>query len=610
MSIVVNSTTRIAIVGGKTAISAAKRMTEFNYLTKTPISVAALINPSDAGKLIEVTYGNQYVDIPVFAKISEAVKAIPELNTALIYVGAERAYDAAAECINSKPIQLISMITEGLPERDAKMLIKLAKKKNKLLNGPSSVGILSAGECRLGMIGGDYRNMKLCKLYRPGSFGIITKSGGLANELIWMCAQYGDGITTALSIGGDTYPFTDFVPYLEKFEEDPSTHAVIIVGEIGGEAEVHAAEWFAEKPRRIKLIGAVAGTCQEVLPKGMKFGHAGAKEGKAGIGTARFKIESLRNSGALVPDTFGGLGNVIKETYQALLNEGKIQPALSVPDAALPALPKQVQDFVRSGEVLIDPIIRTTLTDDRGEEPIYRGYAASELVDKGYGIEHVVSLLWNKKLPSKDESELIKRIIVLSADHGAAVSGASAAIIAACAGIPMAQSVGTGVSMIGPRFGGAISDAGKYFRKGVAEFPEDIPGFLQWMKSNVGPVPGIGHRVKSVKNPDRRVKSMVEFVQARPHLHSTHLRYALEIEKVTTAKSDKLILNLDGAIAAILTDMGYEPHVLNGFFVLARTIGLIGHWIDQNEQSSKLIRMHDYLINYATPPREEVPPLE
>ena len=607
MSIVINKETRAVIIGGAAGLNAAKKMAEFDFLVKRPLTVQAFVYPPEEGQQKEIFLGGELKNVKVYSSLGDALAENPQINTALIYLGASRATQATQEALESDPISLVSVITEGVPEKDAKKLRILAESRGKTLNGPSSIGIMSAGECRLGVIGGEYKNLKLCNLYRPGSFGVITKSGGLSNEAMWLCAQNGNGITSAVAIGGDAYPGTDFVTYLEMFENDPATKAVVLVGEVGGTLEEEAAEWLAAKPRRIKLVAAIGGTCQEVLPQGMKFGHAGAKEGKKGTGSARSKIEALREAGALVPDTFGGLSKAIKQVYDELLETGVIAPEEPLADEFLPDLPPRVQKVIKEGEVIVEPLIRTTISDDRGEEPRYRGYAASELCGKGYGIEDVIGLLWNKKLPTREESEIIKRIIMISADHGPAVSGAYGAILGACAGIDMPQAVSAGMTMIGPRFGGAVTNAGKYFKMGVQEYPNDIPGFLAWMKKNVGPVPGIGHRVKSLKNPDQRVKYLISYVKNETSLHTPCLDFAMEVEKVTTAKKDNLILNVDGTMGAILMDLGFPIHSLNGFFVLARTIGMIGHWIDQNEQNSRLIRLYDYLINYAVEDEKEVP---
>ena len=607
MSIVINKETRAVIVGGAAGLNAARKMAEFDFLVKRPLTIQAFVYPPEEGQQKEIFLGGELKNVKVYSTLEEALAENPQINTALIYLGASRATQATREALESENISLVSVITEGVPEKDAKKLRILAETNGKILNGPSSIGIMSAGECRLGVIGGEYKNLKLCNLYRPGSFGVLTKSGGLSNEAMWLCAQNGNGITSAVAIGGDAYPGTDFVTYLEMFEKDPNTKAVVIIGEVGGSLEEEAAEWLSAEKRRIRVVAAIGGTCQEVLPQGMKFGHAGAKEGKKGAGSARSKMNVLREAGALVPDTFGGLSKAIKQVYDELLADGTIAPEEPIADELLPELPPKVQKIIKEGEVIVDPLVCTTISDDRGEEPRYKGYAASELCEKGYGIEDVIGLLWNKKLPTKEESEIIKRIIMISADHGPAVSGAFGTIIGACAGIDMPQAVSAGMTMIGPRFGGAVTNAGKYFQKGVQDFPNDIPGFLAWMKKNVGPVPGIGHRVKSLRNPDKRVKYLVSYVKGETSLHTPCLDYALEVEKVTTAKKDNLILNVDGTMGAILMDLGFPVHSLNGFFVLARTIGMIGHWIDQNEQSSRLIRLYDYLINYAVEDEKEVP---
>ena len=608
MSILATKDTHVVIQGGVAGVNAARRMAEFRYMIKQPLNVSAFVYPPDAGKTNEIVCGTELVAIPIYRTIAEATAAHPEINTSLVYIGADRAYAGTMEALNDPHIKTVSMITEGVPEKDAKLLGKHARKLGKIFNGPSSIGVVSAGECRLGVIGGAFDNLVSCKLYRPGSFGVITKSGGLSNEIIWICSQFADGITTAIGIGGDAYPGTDYVSYLEMFENDPQTKAVVIVGEMGGDLEERAAEWFGAKKRRIKLLSVVSGFCQESLPKGMKFGHAGAKEGLKGEGSARAKSEALKKAGAIVPDTFGALGPAIKATYEELLKSGQIQAIPDLPQAELPRLPKTVEQAKKDGEVLVAPLIRTTISDDRGDEPLYQGYPASELINAGYDIPHIIGLLWDNRLVSKQEAEIIKRIIMLSADHGPCVSGALTTVIAACAGIGLSQAVAAGMIMIGPRFGGAVTDAGRWFKYAI-DNKLSVEDFLAYMKANVGPVPGIGHRVKSLRNPDKRVKELVGYVKSLG-MKTPHLDFALEVEKITAAKKDNLILNVDGTMAAVLVDIGFPVDSLNGFFILARTIGMIGHWTDQKRQGSRLIRLFDYLVNYASPKRREVPPLK
>lgn len=399
-----------------------------------------------------------------------------------------------------------------------------------------------------------------------------------------------------------------FVDCLEMFEADPSTHAVIMVGEIGGMLEEDAARWYASQPRRVKVIGMVSGFCQEVLPRGMKFGHAGAKAGPNGEGSANAKKEAFESAGILVPESFHEMGRLIDDIHLELIIEGKIESKKNGSAEKIRHLPKTVEAAVEDGDVLSEPIITSTICDERGDEPLYAGYPASELAAKGYQVEHVVGLLWLGRLLSSQEVAVIRRILMLTADHGPCVSGALATILASSAGIPLAQSVAAGLLMIGPRFGGAVTDAAKFFKYGVDQGME-VDEFLGYMKEKVGPVPGIGHRVKSVSNPDNRVHSLIACVREQG-FDTPILDFALAVEKRTTQKRDNLILNVDGAMGAVLTDMGFPQEALNGFFVLARTIGFTGHWLDQQRQGSRLVRLFKWMVRYATPGRRTVPPLD
>jgi ATP-citrate lyase alpha-subunit len=327
-----------------------------------------------------------------------------------------------------------------------------------------------------------------------------------------------------------------------------------------------------------------------------------------GQGSASAKRDAFEKSGILVPNSFNALGRMIGEIYQDLTLEGKVQARRGRGREKVPHLPKTVEKAVSDRDVLLEPMISSTICDDRGDEPLYAGYPASELAEKGYQVEHVVGLLWLGRLLNARETEVVRRILILTADHGPCVSGAFATILAACAGIPMAQSVAAGLLMIGPRFGGAVTDAARYFKYGVDQ-GMSVDEFLAYMKKEVGPVPGIGHRVKSLRNPDKRVQSLIACVREQG-FPTPHLDFALAVEKKTTLKKDNLILNVDGTIGAVLTDMGFPAEALNGFFVLARTIGFTGHWLDQKRQGSRMVRLFQWLVRYAAPARRPVPPLD
>ena len=148
MSIVANKDTSVVIQGGAAGVNAARRMAEFCYLVKRQLNVAAFVYPPDAGKTNEIQYGSGLIQVPIYRTVAAATAAHPQINTSLVYIGADRACAAGMEALNDPKIQVVSMITEGVPEKDAKLLGSHARKLGKVFNGPSSIGVISAGSCR------------------------------------------------------------------------------------------------------------------------------------------------------------------------------------------------------------------------------------------------------------------------------------------------------------------------------------------------------------------------------------------------------------------------------------------------------------------------------
>ncbi len=259
----------------------------------------------------------------------------------------------------------------------------------------------------------------------------------------------------------------------------------------------------------------------------------------------------------------------------------------------------------------------TTISDDRGEEVKYAGIPLSKLIEENKNIGDIIGLLWFKKKLPPYASKFIEFIIETLADHGPCVSGAHNAIVAARAGKDLISSVASGLLTIGPRFGGAIDDAAYYFKwgKDTGLSPQE---FVDEMKRKGIPIPGIGHRVKSIKNPDKRVILLINY--ARKFFPKTeYLDYALEVERITTAKRENLILNIDGCTGVLLIDLlkslGFndeeikertEAGLLNAFFLLGRTIGIVGHVIDQKLLKSELYRTPYEDVLYKLPKEEEL----
>jgi len=253
-----------------------------------------------------------------------------------------------------------------------------------------------------------------------------------------------------------------------------------------------------------------------------------------------------------------------------------------------------------------------TISDDRGEEATYAGFPISSVAtpDTGKGIGDVISLLWFKKQYPKWATDFIETVIKTVADHGPAVSGAHNAKVTARAGKSVVESLVTGLLTIGPRFGGAIDGAAKYFK--YADDNNMTPAeFLGYMKKEGVPIPGIGHRIKSLKNPDLRVTGLMNYAAEHFPNHSL-LDYAKTVEALTTSKKENLILNVDGTIGILMVDMwralGYseedinefiESGTLNAFFIVGRSIGFIGHVLDEKRLAMPMYRhpMDDILYD-------------
>ena len=255
----------------------------------------------------------------------------------------------------------------------------------------------------------------------------------------------------------------------------------------------------------------------------------------------------------------------------------------------------------------------TSITDERGDELMYSGVRISEIVEQNRGIGGVLGLLWFQRELPDYFCKFLELCLIVTADHGPAVSGAHNTIVAARAGKDLVSSLASGLLTIGPRFGGALNAAAEQFSAAFDsnKSPKD---FVVDMKKKNEYIMGIGHRVKSLENPDARVKIVKDFVRTQ-FPRCPLFEFALEVEKITTAKRSNLILNVDGAIAVAFVDLLRESGlfsreeadryinmgILNAVFVLGRTAGFIGHYVDQCRLDQGLYRHPWDDINYIMP---------
>ncbi len=242
--------------------------------------------------------GQTIFNLPVFDTVAEA-KAYTDCDATLIFVPAPYAAEAILEAEEAK-IPLIVCITEGIPIRDMLEVSNVMRtSRTSRLIGPNCPGIISPGECKIGIMPG--------YIHRKGSVGIVSRSGTLTYEAVWQTTQLGLGQSTCVGIGGDPLNGTNFIDVLELFEKDPETKSILMIGEIGGVAEEQAAEWVrahATKPIAALIAGQTA-------PPGRRMGHAGAII-SGGQGTAKQKIEALKSAGVIIAETPAEMGLAIQ----------------------------------------------------------------------------------------------------------------------------------------------------------------------------------------------------------------------------------------------------------------------------------------------------------
>ncbi|KAK9179194.1 hypothetical protein WN943_028393 [Citrus x changshan-huyou] len=541
-----------------------QRMLDFDFLCgrETP-SVAGIINPGAEG-FQKLFFGQEEIAIPVHSTVEAACAAHPTADVFINFSSFRSAAASSMAALKQPTIRVVAIIAEGVPEADTKQLIAYARSNNKVVIGPATVGGIQAGAFKIGDTAGTIDNIIHCKLYRPGSVGFVSKSGGMSNELYNTIARVTDGIYEGIAIGGDVFPGSTLSDHILRFNNIPQVKMMVVLGELGGRDEYSLVEALKQGKVNKPVVAWVSGTCARLFKSEVQFGHAGAKSGGE-MESAQAKNQALRDAGAVVPTSYEAFESAIKDTFGKLVEEGKIPP---VKEVTPPQIPEDLNTAIKSGKVRAPTHIISTISDDRGEEPCYAGVPMSSIVEQGYGVGDVISLLWFKRSLPRYCTQFIE----------------------------------VGLLTIGPRFGGAIDDAARYFKdaydRGLSAYE-----FVESMKKKGIRVPGIGHRIKRGDNRDKRVELLQKF--ARTHFPSVkYMEYAVQVETYTLSKANNLVLNVDGAIGSLFLDLLagsgmfskqeideiVEIGYLNGLFVLARSIGLIGHTFDQKRLKQPLYR--------------------
>lgn len=576
--------------------TAIQRMLDFDYTCNREPSIVGIIDPRKTKDTnMKFNYGGETILIPLVSDLKRGMKKFRNADHIVSFASFRSAYDSAINMLEYDNLKnnfnSLTIIAEGMPEMQERMLAQKFAMKNKTLIGPSTVGMISPGNLRIGNTGGSIDNIINSKLYRQGSVGFVTRSGGLLNELCNILSKHTDGVHTGISIGGDRYPGSNFINFLLNYENNPDIKMMVFIGEVGGVQELIVAEAVRKGLITKPIIGYCIGITSDYLTSDIQFGHAGASA-NSDYESAVFKNECMKKHNIIVPETFEDLSDVVRDTFQKLnINKNRLD---NIKPNIIPKVKEEIEIF-------------SSISNEMGDELMYNNIPISNVVNHGLG--YTIGNLWLKKELPLWASDYIEMILKLTADHGAMVSGASNTITSSRAGKDLISSLCSGLLTIGDYFGGAINEAGRNFFD-CYKSKENPKDFVDRMKNENRYISGIGHRIKSKDNPDKRVEILKDYIIKNfPKMEVTN--YALMVEEITLSKRNNLILNVDGLIAASMIDMLMmvmdciedvediiETGLFNGFFVLGRSIGFIGHWYDQRRLKQGLYRRNKKHVKY------------
>ncbi len=554
MAILVDETKRVLVQGitGREGMARARLM--LDYGTR----VVGGVTPGKGGM--------EVLGVPVFNTVKDAVDQLGGVDISVLFVPAPMVKHAAIEALDGGA-KLTVLVADRVPVWDAMEIAAAAKANKANFVGPNTLGILSPGRAVVGMIGGRAESARQWfKPGRPKGVGIISRSGGMASSTGYYLGQAGVKITTIVHIGGDAVLGMRIPDVALQFEADPDTDAIVIFGEIGSSQEEDLAELISTKRITRPVIAYIGG---KAARSGTRFSHAGAIiEGNKG--THAGKVAALRGVGATVVDSFGELPGA---TVEVLKRPGRMNSLMS--DAEKKA------------------VWTTGITKIEPNRVMVRGHDIASLMGKvSFGA--AVYLILKGKLPDEKTGRLMDNILVASIDHGATPPSALAARTVASTGASLSASVAAGIMSINKHHGGAIEDCARQLgaiiaraEKSKTSIEEAARAELVEMKGRGGRMAGFGHRIHTA---DPRTKRLFELADEAAAA-GKHVAAARAMEKEFAATGKPLPINVDGAIGAILADLGLDPRVFNGIFMIARTPGLVAHVVEEQSREKPMRRI-------------------
>jgi ATP citrate (pro-S)-lyase len=531
-------------------------------------------------------FGTNEVLIPVKPSVLDIPDdARHQVTHALCLSSGRRVLVSAAEALDAFPHLIgCNVFAERVPERHALELARLASDKKAWVLGGASVGLMVPAHLKLGAIGGtEASQLELSRLLEEGGqMAVVSTSGGMVNEIIRTVANSGYGVSFALALGGERFPMLSPEQALLSAEADPQTKSIAYFGELGGDDEYRIAELIQQKKITKPIVAYIAGTVSDLFEQPPQFGHAKAMASSKAE-TAGAKSAALREVGVYVGKTYADFVKHINNQKD------------------LKKLPESTRESVQLKDRK-PRLFTNSLSYDKDEKVYILGHELLDFATNSSFGAMVASMFLGKPKVSKDTEEFVNFIIKLLVDHGPYVSGAVNTMVTARAGKDLVSSLAAGLLTIGPRFGGAINEAAATWLKGVSLGKEPAV-LVEEYAAQRKYLLGIGHRKYSVDYPDPRVAATLAYTKKLKHHQYTD--FALAVQDITTQKKGNLILNVDGAIAAVLLDILAEKEnytstdlqevvdaeVFNGLFVLSRSVGFMAHYFNQKRLDEGLFRL-------------------
>ena len=520
--------------------------------------------------------GQSVLGVPVFNTPQDAVNSLGNIDVSVVFVPAAGVKEAAISAIEAG-IKLAVLVPDRVPVWDAMEIAAAAKAHDAMFLGPNTLGALSPGKAVVGMIGGRAESAR--QWFKPGvpkGVGVISRSGGMASSTGYYLGKAGVRLSSIVHIGGDAVIGIRLPDAALMFEADPLTETIVIFGEIGSSQEEELAQLIADKKITKPVIAYIGG---KAAREGTRFSHAGAII-EGGRGTHAGKVKALREAGATVVDAFGEL-----------------------PGAVVTIL-EQIQGQSLMSEADKKAVWHSGITRIQPNKVAVRGYDIAELMGHvSFGA--AVYLILTGELPSPAIARLMDGILVSSIDHGATPPSALSARNVASTGATLSASVAAGIMSINRHHGGAIEDCARQLKtiadnaaRDSISLQEAATRTLRTMNEAGERMSGFGHRVHTK---DPRTARLFELAR-EAGVDGVHMQTARAVEKAFADAKKSLPINVDGAIGAILADLGMPPSAFNGIFMIARTPGLIAHVMEEQTRERPMRRIDPVNHGYDGPP--------